>query len=99
MARLLTLPVTTAQRALARFHNEEDAFRTVLDALAQWRQNGLVLGVFTVYRARLRMLRRLAGGLLDGIEEPSATEELRRITPPLQRFTPRLRPIPRKRDR
>jgi hypothetical protein len=81
MGRVLTLPTTRAQQALARLRLEEDAFRAVLEVLAQWNYNDLVVRVFAVYRTRLRTLRRLAGGLLDGVAEPDFVGELRRLTP------------------
>ncbi len=70
------MPTTAAQRALARFRAEEDAFRVVLDALVEWRREDLVVKMFGVYRARMRMLRRLVGAPLD--DEPYAADELRR---------------------
>lgn len=92
MGRVVQIRTTPQQQALARFHAEEEAFRAVLDVLVQFRAaNELVVGVFTVYRSRLRMLRRLAGGLLDGASEAPVSEELREYT--------RKRDVPRKRDR
>jgi hypothetical protein len=92
MGRVVQIPTTRAQQALARFHAEEEAFRAVLDVLVEFRSaNELVVGVYSVYRARLRMLRRLAGGLLDCVEQPRPAEELREYT--------RKRDVPRKRDR
>jgi hypothetical protein len=97
MGRVLTIPATPAQRALARFRREEDAFRTVLDVLAERRENALVLGVFGVYRKRIRLLRMLYGRLLDGAEEHTTADELQRFTP-ARRATPKARRLPRERD-
>ncbi len=79
MATVLRIPTTRAQRALARYREEEEAFRLVLEVLVEWRREDLLLKLFGVYRARLRMLRHLAGELLGGTEQPYVAEELRRF--------------------
>jgi hypothetical protein len=76
------MPLTDAQLALARFREESNAFRLVLSILVQWRRpdSDVFLKLFGVYRARMRMLRSLARGLLDRVEEPSVADELRRFS-------------------
>ncbi len=98
MGRVLKIPTTRTQQAIARFHMEEDAFRTVLDVLVQWGQDDLVVRLFGVYRTHLRTLRRLAGGLLDSVEELSPAAELRQFTSRMRSFRPTLRRLPPKRD-
>jgi hypothetical protein len=77
MGRLLRIPMTREERALARFRQEEDAFRIVLDVLVQWRRDDLFLKVFGVYRSRLRHMRLLAGSLLGEAKQSHAADELR----------------------
>jgi hypothetical protein len=76
MGNVLRFRVTEAQRVLARFRAEENAFHIVLDALKEWRRDELFVRVFTLYRARMRHLRKVAGSLLGGVELRSAGEEL-----------------------
>jgi hypothetical protein len=68
-----------AQRALARFRAEEQAFSLVLEVLKEWRREDLFLRVFTVYRSRMRFLRRFAGTLVADMQQPSAFEDLERF--------------------
>jgi len=77
VAKLVRLPASRAQQALARYRDEERAFRIVLEVLKEWRREKLFIPLFTVYRARMQMLRRLAGALLADVEPSSASEELR----------------------
>jgi hypothetical protein len=79
MADVLRLPLSDAQRALARFREEERAFVAVLEVLNDWRREELFRRLFGVYRQRMRQLRKLAGALLDGVEAQPEAEELRRF--------------------
>jgi hypothetical protein len=79
MAVVVRMPATPAQRALARYREEERAFGLVLEVLKQQGYlEDVFLRVFTVYRTRMRHLRRLHGAL-RGVEGPSASDELRRF--------------------
>ncbi|HET7827226.1 MAG TPA: hypothetical protein VFK90_17950 [Anaeromyxobacter sp.] len=98
MGRVLKMPTTSAQQALARFRREEDSFRTVLDVVAEWRNNELLVALFGIYRKRLRLLRLLYGRLLDGAEERTAADELQRFRS-VRRATPKAPRITPKRDR
>jgi hypothetical protein len=80
MAAVVHLPMTPAQRALARYREEERAFRIVLEVLKRSSREDLFLKVFSVYRSRMVHLRRLCGGLLREVEPPSATDELNRFS-------------------
>jgi hypothetical protein len=79
LGQLLRMPTTDARQALARFREEAEAFRLVLRTLVQWRggDNDVFLKLFGLYRARMRMMRSLARGLLDRVEEPNVVDELR----------------------
>jgi hypothetical protein len=80
VGQVLTLPTSTAQRALAGFREEERAFGVVLDVLREWRHEELFLRMFRLYRKRMRCLRKIAASLLDSAAPPSAVEELRRFS-------------------
>jgi hypothetical protein len=79
MARVLRIPTTRGQRALAAYREEQLAFRVVLAALRDWKRDALFVKVFSLYRARMRFLRNCAAGLLMDIEEETAVEELKRF--------------------
>jgi hypothetical protein len=80
MAAVVHLPMTPAQRALARYREEERAFGVVLEALKHPSREDLFLKLFSVYRSRMVHLRRLCGGLLRDAELPSAADELKRFS-------------------
>jgi hypothetical protein len=74
MAQLVRLPATPAQRALARYRDEERAFGLVLEILKRSRRDELFLKLFTVYRSRMLHLRRLFGGVRSKVEAPPADD-------------------------
>ncbi len=76
---VLRLPSSSAQRALARFREEEHAFGVVLEILKDERREDLFIRLFSLYRTRMRRLRNLAGALLAGVEQSHAVDELRRF--------------------
>jgi hypothetical protein len=79
MGDVLRLPATDAQRALARFREEERSFVLVLEVLKEWGRDELFQRVFTLYRRRMCHLRKLAGSLLRDVEPRWAVEDLRRL--------------------
>jgi hypothetical protein len=77
MSGVVRLPLTPAQRALARFRDEQRAFGVVLAILKETRREALFLKIFSLYRTRMRHLRRVGGATLDAIDSRTAAEELR----------------------
>jgi hypothetical protein len=88
-AKVVHLPASAAQRALAAFRDEERAFSLVLEVLKEWRREELFVRVFTLYRARMRHLRKVASWLAATAEPRSAVDELRRFA---DEVSPRVKP-------